>query len=199
MLILPLLLLSACSTQEQEETQNIDNNGKTVSEDKFVPEYDWALAYIEAVNQNNEKTTLQKFQGKPWIMNMIFTNCTTVCLPMTANMAKLQTKLKEQNLDYHLVSYTVDPENDTPEILKECGAQYEADFSNWDFLTGYSEEDIQRLAKSVKTLAEKPAGTDQVSHSTKFFLIDRNGVAVKGYDGVNPPYDDIIHDLKSID
>lgn len=191
-----LFVLSACGNKEAEQQ---DNKDEAVSEDEFVPQYDWPLAFIEAVNQDNEETTIQKYQGKPWIMNMIFTNCTTVCLPMTANMAKLQTMLKEEGLDYPLVSYSVDPEVDSPEVLKEYASQYGADLTNWDFLTGYSTEDIQRLAKSVKTLVEKPEGSDQVGHSTKFFLIDGNGVAVTGYDGVNPPFEEMIRDLQSID
>lgn len=193
-----LLFLTACGAQE-EESQQIGNSTEPNSEEEFVPEFDWPLASIDAMNQDKEKITLQNYQGKPWIMNMIFTNCTTVCMPMTANMAKLQTMLKEQNLNFPLVSFSVDPAIDTPEVLKEYANKYEADLSNWDFLTGYTAEDIQRLAKSVKTLAEKPEGTDQVSHSTKFFLINHNGIALKSYDGVNPPYEEIIRDLQSIE
>lgn len=195
LMITGLLLLSACNKQE-EESQNTEET--PVEESGFVAEYDWPLAEFVAKNEDHEDVTLESYKGRPWIMNMIFTNCTTVCLPMTANMAKLQDMIVEENMSVQFVSFSVDPSIDTPEVLKEYGGKYEADFSNWDFLTGYTEDDIKRIAKSVKTLAEKPEGTDQVTHSTKFFLINSEGIAVKGYDGVNPPYEEIIQDLKTL-
>lgn len=190
-----LFIISACSNDDQavEAMEEPANEG---SISYFVPDYDWPVAEFKAVNQGNETITNENYKGKVWIMNMIFTNCETVCLPMTANMAKLQQQLEADGLDVQLVSFSVDPNFDTPEVLTEYGGKYEADFSNWDLLTGYSEEDIKRIAKSVKTLAEKPEGTDQVTHSTKFFLIDQQGIDVKGYDGVNLPIEEIIQDLK---
>lgn len=199
MLLIPaIMLLNACSTNSTIEPTNEVKATEETVEEGFVADYDWPLAYFEAVNQNEEEVTLQDFHGEVWLMNMIFTNCTTVCLPMTYNMAQLQKMLSEENLNIPLVSLSVDPLQDTPETLKEYGEQYEADFSNWSFLTGYSEEEIQKIAKSVKTLVEKQEGTDQVTHSTKFFLINKNGVAVKGYDGVNPPNEEIIADMKAL-
>lgn len=195
LVITGLLFLNACG-QQDEESLNVEE--APVKESGFVAEYDWPLAEFAAKNEDNEDVTLESYKGQPWIMNMIFTNCTTVCLPMTANMAKLQGMVEDENLNVQLVSFSVDPNIDTPEVLKDYGGKYEADFSSWDFLTGYTEDDIKRIAKSVKTLAEKPEGTDQVTHSTKFFLIDSEGIAVKGYDGVNPPYEEIIRDLKVV-
>lgn len=190
LLIISIFLLSSCSEEKQAESTEETN--------AFVPEYKWPVASFEAVNQDGAAMTLDDLKGEVWVMNMIFTNCETVCLPMTANMAKLQQKLKEANVDVHLVSFSVDPLNDTPEKLKEYALQFEADFSNWDLLTGYTEDDIKRIAKSVKTLAEKPSGTNQVTHSTKFFLVNEAGVAAKGYDGVKVPFEDIINDIKTI-
>lgn len=195
--IMALLLLSACSKQE-EDIQNVEVEEEPIVETGFVAEYDWPLATFEAQNQDLENVTLETYKGQPWVMNMIFTNCTTVCLPMTANMAKLQQMLKEENVNAPLVSFSVDPTIDSPDVLKSYAQKYEADLSNWDFLTGYTEDDIKRIAKSVKTLAEKPAGEDQVTHSTKFFLINSDGIAVKGYDGVNPPYEEIMQDIKTL-
>ncbi|WP_077210954.1 SCO family protein [Bacillus dakarensis] len=192
-----LLIISACSNENQAvEAMEDPADDSTIS--NFVPDYDWPIADFEAVNQENETIMKDHYDGDVWIMNMIFTNCETICLPMTANMAKLQQQLESEGLNVQLVSFSVDPLFDTPEVLTEYGKKYEADFSNWDFLTGYTGEDIRRIAKSVKTLAEKPEGTDQVTHSTKFFLVNQQGIAVKGYDGVNLPIEQIIQDLKSL-
>jgi protein SCO1 len=189
LLLIFSLIMSACGKNEIEKVE--DKSG-------FTPQFDWPVADFSAVNQDGQKVALNDLSGKVWIMDMIFTNCDTVCLPMTANMAKLQKKLKDKNVDIEFISFSVDPSVDTPLKLQEYGKQYEADFSNWNMLTGYSEEEIKRIAKSVKTLAEKPSGTNQVTHSTKFFLINENGIALKSYDGVNLPIDEIIQDLKSL-
>jgi protein SCO1 len=193
-LIASFFLISACSNGAVALEEPIAAKESSA----FVPDYEWPIASFEAVNQDNENITEGDYLGEVWIMNMIFTNCETVCLPMTANMVKLQKQLSAENLDVQLVSFSVDPLLDTPEVLKEYAQGYEGDFSNWDLLTGYSEEDIKRIAKSVKTLAEKPEGTDQVTHGTKFFLVNQNGVIVSGYDGLSLPLDEIIMDLKSI-
>jgi protein SCO1 len=193
--LVSLFTLSACNTNTEMNNNDIKENPVTV-EQQFIPQYDWSIAKFDSENQDGAKVSLEDLKGEIWIMDMIFTNCETVCLPMTSNMAKLQKMAKKENVKVHFVSMSVDPIIDTPEKLKDYALQYEADFSNWDLLTGYTEEDIKRIAKSVKTLAEKPSGTNQITHSTKFFLVNKDGIAVKGYDGVNPPYQEIINDLK---
>src|SRR5574337_100997 len=90
---------------------------------------------FQFTTQDNESLGLKDLEGQWWIADFIFTNCTTVCLPMTANMAELQSRMKDENLDVQLVSFSVDPDYDTPEVLKEYGERYQADFGNWSFLT----------------------------------------------------------------
>lgn len=162
----------------------------------FQGEYEWELQNFSAVNQANEEVSREDLIGKAWLANFVFTQCTTVCPPMTANMAKLQKKLKEEKVKFNIISFSVDPERDKPEILKEYGDRYEADYSTWNFLTGYSEDEIKAIAKNFKTLAEKEEGTDQFIHSTKIFLINGEGKIVKGYNGIDVPYDEIISDME---
>ena len=196
LIILSLIIISACSNGEKPTVVEDEPIESEMS--AFVPDYEWPIASFSALNQDNEERTEEDYLGKVWIMNMIFTNCETVCLPMTANMVKLQQQLSADELDVQLVSFSVDPSFDSPEVLKEYAQSYEGDLGNWDLLTGYSEDEIKRIAKSVKTLAEKPEGTDQVTHSTKFFLVTQDGIVVKGYDGVNLPIEEIKQDLKAI-
>ncbi|MBP2243375.1 protein SCO1/2 [Cytobacillus eiseniae] len=164
----------------------------------FEGEYEWELQEFSAVNQDNEKVSRDDLIGEAWLANFVFTQCTTVCQPMTANMAKLQQKLNEEKVKFNIISFSVDPERDKPEILKEYGDRYEADYSTWNFLTGYSEDEIKMIAKNFKTLAEREEGTDQFIHSTKIFLINGEGKIVKGYNGIDVPYDEIINDMKSL-
>ncbi|WP_374724445.1 SCO family protein [Calidifontibacillus erzurumensis] len=165
---------------------------------KFEATYDWPMKEFSYINQDKKQVSLADLKGKVWLANFIFTNCETVCPPMTANMARLQQKMAEEKIDAQIVSFSVDPERDTPETLKEFANKFQADFSNWHFLTGYSEEETKELAKAFKTLAEAEPGTDQFFHSTKIFLINEDGIIVKGYNGLDVPYDEIISDLKAL-
>ncbi len=123
---------------------------------------------FEFTTQDNEKLSLDDLKGKYWIADFVFTNCTTVCLPMTTNMSELQDMMEEEGLNEHveLVSFSVDPDRDTPEALKDYAKSYDADLKNWTFLTGYDFETIKELSiKSFKSLlAAPPEGDDQVTH-----------------------------------
>lgn len=159
----------------------------------------WEVGDFIYKNQNEETVSLNDLKGKVWVANFIFTNCTTVCLPMTSNMTKLQMELKEQGIeDVQLVSFSVDPTVDTPAVLKEYGDNYRADYSNWDFLTGYTQETIEQFAKeSFKAIVMKPEDNDQVTHGTSFYLVSQDGVVVKSYNGVSDfPTDEMIKHIK---
>jgi protein SCO1/2 len=152
-------------------------------------------------NQDGKAVTLESLKGQVWVADFIFTNCETICPPMTSHMAELQKQMEEENLQARIVSFSVDPENDTPEKLKKFAANYPLSFQNWDFLTGYSQEEIEKFAlKSFKSIVKKPEDEDQVIHQSSFYLVDQNGKVVKDYDGArNTPYDEIIADIKTLE
>lgn len=157
----------------------------------------WELKEFTFANQEDQEFGLADLKGKIWVADFVFTNCVTVCLPMMANMTELQEKLKEEKLDVELVSFSVDPEIDTPEILKEYALSYGADLSNWNLLTGYSQETIEQFAlENFKTIAKKPLDDTQVIHGTSFYLINKEGIIIKNYNGLNVPYEEIIKDIK---
>ncbi|MGR3765902.1 SCO family protein [Rossellomorea sp. NS-SX7] len=158
---------------------------------------------LEAVDQDGDKVRLSELnEDKIVIADFIFTNCETVCLPMTANMAELQEKIKEAGLQdsVHLVSISIDPEEDTPETLTEYSKRHNADYSNWSFLTGYSREEIESFANvSFKTPAAKVEGSNQFVHATSFFLVGESGTLLNKYEGVSdPPYEEIIKDIQKL-
>uniref|UniRef100_UPI001C2FBE1F SCO family protein n=1 Tax=Bacillus sp. GbtcB13 TaxID=2824758 RepID=UPI001C2FBE1F len=71
-----------------------------------------------------------------------------------------------------------------PEKLKKFSANYPLNFPNWDFLTGYPQEEIEKFAlKSFKANVKKPEDEDQVIHQSSFYLVDPNGKVDKDYDG----------------
>ncbi|HLQ74222.1 MAG TPA: SCO family protein [Bacillota bacterium] len=185
-ILMPLLLLAACGEEEEEIETNMS--------DKILD--------FEFTTQDDETLSSDDLKGQYWIADMIFTNCTTVCLPMTTNMSKLQDSLAEEGIDdVHLVSFSVDPDYDTPEVLKEYADLYDADLSNWSFLTGYDFDTIHELSvKSFRSLLqEAEPGDDQVTHGTRFYLVDPEGNVIKNYSGTeSEDLDFIIDDLKIV-
>ncbi len=155
------------------------------------------VADFQFINQDNEPIGLEDLHGKWWIADFIFTNCTTICLPMTYNMSLLQDQLAEHNFDVQLISFSVDPEYDTPEVLKEYAEIYDADLSNWSFLTGYDFDTIKEL--SVQSFAaglQREPDSDQVQHVSRFYLVNPEGEIIKYYEGLDEEeIDNIIKDL----
>ncbi len=126
--------------------------------------------------------------GKVWIASFIFTHCSGPCPRVTATMARLQDEFAAAP-DVRLLTFTVDPEHDTPEVLKKYAAGFGADRARWLFLTG-KEADVYRLENdgfkvgAAKNPDANASPGDAVSHSTLLAVVDRHGV-VRGYfDGV---------------
>ncbi|WP_158515065.1 SCO family protein [Bacillus weihaiensis] len=153
---------------------------------------------FEFENQDGEIVSLNSLKGDIWLADFIFTNCDTVCPPMTAHMKELQNMIEAEGLEVKVISFSVDPENDTPDKIKEFASNYSINFNKWDFLTGYDQSVIEEFAlKNFKVIVQKPKESEQVIHTSNFFLIDQNGVVMKDYSGVtDTPYDQIISDIK---
>ena len=111
-----------------------------------------------ATTQDNEEITNEDLLGDWWIADFIFTNCTTVCPPMTRNMTIVQKRLGELELNdkVQIVSFSVDPENDTPEVLTKYAEDHGSNLDNWDFLTGYDFDTIQNISVKYFQSALEP-------------------------------------------
>lgn len=126
-----------------------------------------------------------------WVANFIFTRCAATCPVQTATMVQLQERLRAKQLlpEITLVSFSVDPGFDTPEVLREYGNGYGADPDRWRFLTGGREE-IWDLSKGGFKLAvgESPpeSQTQPLFHSPRMVLVDRQRRIRGYYDGVSP-------------
>ena len=125
-----------------------------------------------------------------WVANFIFTRCAATCPLQTATMAELQERLRAKQLlpEITLVSFSVDPGFDTPEVLREYGEEYGADPDRWRFLTGGRQE-IWDLSKTGFKLAvgESPpeSQSQPLFHSPRMVLVDPQR-QIRGYfDGVS--------------
>ncbi|HLU21091.1 SCO family protein [Lederbergia graminis] len=178
--ILCTLVLSACSS-------SIPKSGK-------------ALADFNYTDQDGNAFGLEDLKGKVWVATFIYTHCETECPMMALNMSELQQDVADEGLeDVHFVAFSIDPEVDTPEILKEYGQKFNADFSTWHFLTGYTQEEIEAYGpKNFNTVIKKPEDSDQVIHMVDFYLVNKKGELIKNYNGMEDvPFDQIVKDIKA--
>lgn len=128
------------------------------------------------VDQNNQPVSEQTLRGKPWVAAFIFTQCAGPCPMMSSNMAKLQERVPHQDLK--LVSFTVDPQRDTPQVLKQYAQNLKADESRWSFVTG-SPEAMADIARGMLLPFSPATESADIMHSTKFLLVDQDG-SVRG-------------------
>lgn len=169
---------------------------------QFKPTTSYELGDFHVTNHRGEEVSLKTLEGKPWFAMFIFTNCVTVCPPMTFNMKGLQDEIEKLDItDYNIVAFSVDPTTDTQEVLTKYLAPYEvADESKWHLLTGYKQEWIEQYAyNNFKSIVKMPTSGDQVLHANTFYLVDENGVAVKNYTGASEQADGVSLDTMAFD
>ena len=134
---------------------------------------------FQLTNQNNQPFGSTQLAGKIWIADFIFTSCPGPCPMVSSRMSELQRPLEKT--DVHLVSFSVDPEKDTPEVLRGYADKLKAQPARWDFLTG-SKSTIYDLSKNGFKLAVSD-GSEEAGvpvHSTRMVLVDRHG-EIRGY------------------
>lgn len=169
---------------------------------KFEPEMSIEVEDFSFTNQNNKQVSLDSLKGQPWLAMFIFTNCNSICPPMTYNMTDVQKSLKDEGVkDYQIVAFSVDPEVDSPDVLKDYLKTYSViDDSKWQLLTGYKQQYIEQFArKSFNSLVKNDPNSDQVVHMSSFYLVNADGVVVKDYDGAtNVPVETIVADMKAL-
>ncbi len=135
--------------------------------------------------QDGTTVSTADFKGKIWVANFIFTRCAGPCPLMTSRMAEVNQALGKKATDVELVTITVDPEYDTPEVLKEYSEQVGASPDRWKFLTGPKDQIETVVMKGfLQALSREPSGVP--IHSTRFVLVDRDGW-IRGFlDGNDP-------------
>ena len=133
------------------------------------------LPEFELTDQAVETFGSRQLRGKAWIANFIFTRCTATCPAQTAKISEFQGQLQDSPLwdEVRFVSFTVDPEHDTPQVLSEYAKNANADAQHWKFLTG-EREAIWRLSKDGFKLpvSENTDPTIVITHSPKVMLVD---------------------------
>jgi protein SCO1/2 len=136
-------------------------------------------------DQNSQTVTLDSFRGEVWIADVIFTRCAGQCPVMSAHMREIQDALPS-GAPVKLVSFTTDPDFDTPAVLKNYAGRFHARDGQWIFLTGGKEALRHATVDGLKlSVVDKPPGQrdnadDFFIHSQKLVLIDQRGL-IRGY------------------
>ncbi len=140
-----------------------------------------AVPDFTLTERSGEKLPLNDLKGKVWIADFIFTNCGGSCPIMSSTMANFQEQLKDVK-NILLVSFSVDPERDTPEVLRQYAELYKASPSRWLFLTGDKNKIgyLTREGFHLAIAADSSSASEPIIHSTMFVLVDREGV-IRGY------------------
>ena len=135
-------------------------------------------------DQNGAAFGSEQLRGKVWVANAIFTRCPSICTASTQRMAQVQHRGRGLGEHFHLVSFSVDPEYDTPEKLLAYAKTHRASPRMWSFLTGSREELTRTLNDGLKIYMGKEIaeGDDLMSigHGSHFALVDSK-MRIRGY------------------
>lgn len=138
----------------------------------------FAVPAVTLISDAGTPVGLAELRGKVAIYDFVFTHCAATCPMQTRAMQALTRQLNSPHLRF--VSISVDPTRDTPEVLAAYAKQFRTD-DRWLFLTGDRDRILELSVKGFKLAAETPpAGSEAFLHSTKFVVVDANGM-IRGY------------------
>lgn len=171
----------------------------------------WPAPEFALINQRGDTLRSADLEGSVWVASFVFTNCTGVCPTITAKMAQLRGTLDvggPADSAVRLVSITVDPARDTPEVLSRYAERFGGSPpERWAFLTGSSPEDVRRLIQEGfrlgavldTTMAGHEHTNYQVQHTPRLALVDREGMVRGTYSAVEPAaYDQLLADVQTL-
>jgi protein SCO1/2 len=146
------------------------------------------------INSEGQSVSLKDLKGKVWVADFFFTTCGNICPMMTGHMSRLHNLFKPY-ADVKLVSFSVNPENDSPQALKAYANKFHADTNRWLFLTGTREE-ITKVAVESFKMGDIH---EPIFHSSYFTLVDKEGKIRGYYDSTDPKnVDKVISNLKQL-
>ena len=136
------------------------------------------------IDQAGKPFTNETVAGKTWAAAFVFTRCPSVCPRMTKAMREIQIHAKEQHVDLRLVSFSIDPDNDAPEVLRKYATEYQADLATWSFVTGDARAIRETAEKGMKIAVEGTADPSKadfgITHGTQLVLVDP-AMRIRGY------------------
>jgi protein SCO1/2 len=159
------------------------------------------LPEFSLIDQDRHAFNRESMEGRLTVSAFVFTHCRSTCPRLTAHMKGLQSRLSDVST-VQLVSVSVDPRNDTPEVIKAYMTKNELDESNWRFVTGEAVAIRRAVVDGFRVglgdEKSKAAGAEDIMHSNSFVLVD-DEARVRGYyrannDGIG----DLERDLRAL-
>ncbi len=136
------------------------------------------------VDQNARALSGETLRGKVWVAAFFFTRCPTICPRITRRMRALQVAAARKAPALTLISFSVDPENDTPPVLLAYAQRFDADLKTWSFLTGDLDVMKRTVVDGFKLAldgkADSAAENGGIIHGSHLVLVDRT-LTIRGY------------------
>lgn len=159
------------------------------------------LPTFSLVDQNEQTFDRASLEGRLSVSAFVFTHCRSSCPRITAHMKGLQSRLSDV-ASVQFVSVSVDPRNDTPEVIKAYMTKNELDEGNWRFVTG--EEEVIRhvvvdgFRVGLGDADSEAAGAEEIMHSNSFVLVDQEAQVRGYYRANNDGIGDLERDLRAL-
>ncbi|QCE41596.1 SCO family protein [Psychroserpens sp. NJDZ02] len=191
------------SRTDESRSEGLVVNGKKTSKNKSDLEYliidgqPKKVPEFSFTDQDGKTITNKDYLGQVYVVDFFFTTCPTICPRMSKNLAVIQDKFKD-NPDFGIASFSINPENDTPEVLKAYAADYGVTSPNWHLLTG-AKEDIYKLSNIGFNIF---ANIENFEHSGDFALVDKEGYLRSRKDAFGNPkifYKGVISEQEKVD
>jgi len=159
------------------------------------------LPEFSLVDQDKQAFGRESMEGNLWVSAFVFTHCRSTCPRLTAHMKGLQSRLSDVPSAY-FVSVSVDPRNDTPEVIKAYMTKNDLDEANWRFVTG-DEDAIRHVVVDGFRVGlgdedSKAAGANDIMHSNSFVLVDDKAQVRGYYRANNDGIGDLERDLRAL-
>ncbi len=147
-----------------------------------------AVSEFSLTERSGETVTNATLAGKPYIASFFFTRCSGPCPALLGHVRRLQQSIEEADSAVRLVSITVDPKNDTEEVLRSHAQSFTADPERWLFLTGSEDAIFGLMRNSFHMALERLPDKDsvmgmQITHDTRLIVVDGDGHVRGYYDG----------------
>ncbi len=155
------------------------------------------------VDQEGRPVTAARFAGKPYVAAFMFTRCPSVCPRMTARMKQVQARARDRGQTLQLVSFSVDPEHDTPAVLRQYAADHGVELSHWTFLTGDAAQIKRAALEGFKLALEGQVDPSKdhfgLLHSSFLVLVDGAGRLRGYYRTTDDTIDQLLSDLERLE
>jgi protein SCO1/2 len=144
----------------------------------------WDAPAFDYPDQDGRRFTNRDLLGHVWVADFIFTQCTTACPVLTARIVLLQRRLVDPSVRF--VSFSVDPEHDTPAVLKEYAALWHGDESRWRLLSTGDDAHLHATAAGMRVAVQRSADLlNPILHTNRFVLVDAAGHVRGLYDSTD--------------